>query len=295
MIPFRRGLLSRGGIAMQRVDGFYLYTLGNQIHPLSDFRYDHQLKTGTTMGDAFFPLLIAEGALEPLLSRSVFQLRTSQLAGNALLTAVRAAKQEAENANDASQPLGFLHTYAITSALGTFEAVLNAELALLPLYLVTQKAGFDTGILIEKGVSCFPADIVVKVPEACPDLQQGTKCIAFDLPTAAGFHLHRANESILHRYWDAVTGGVERPVDRNIGIYLREMDKLGVGDEKVKAALRDIKNFHRNPLIHPEHTLDHIDQAIALMNSIHTVTVYMLQTIPGPVTQVLTGALTQAS
>ena len=30
----------------------------------------------------------------------------------------------------------------------------------------------------------------------------------------------------------------------------------------VRAALKDIKNLHRNPLIHPEHTLESVDEAI---------------------------------
>jgi hypothetical protein len=48
----------------------------------------------------------------------------------------------------------------------------------------------------------------------------------------------------------------------------------------VKAALRDLKNLHRNPLIHPDHSLESADEAIALMNGIHTVMVYMLKEIP---------------
>lgn len=266
---------------MQRVDGNYLYMVGAQIHPLSTFSgYSADpTRTGTTMAEAHFPILVAEGALEPLMTRSVFRLKTSQQAAYALLTAIRNARQSVEAEQDKSKPLGFYEIYMITSALTTFEAVLAAELALLPLYVVTQKAGFDTSILIDNGVLCFPSDIVAKVPEALFDLTQGTKCIAFEVPTAAGFHLHRANESVLHKYWDSVTNGAPRPTSRNMGDFLVEMDKKKVGDQKVKAALRHLKDFHRNPLIHPSDVLD-TDQAIALMNSIHTVMVEMLREIP---------------
>lgn len=112
-----------------------------------------------------------------------------------------------------------------------------------------------------------------------PDLQQATKCIAFEVSTAAGFHLHRANEAVLRKYWDAVTNGATRPATRNMGDYLAAMDKKKVGDEKVKAALRHLKDFHRNPLIHPEDVLT-ADEAIALMNGVHTVMVQMLRDIP---------------
>jgi hypothetical protein len=173
------------------------------------------------------------------------------------------------------------------------KAVLGAELSLLHLYIVTQKAGFDTSVLIEAGAHCFPADILFKVPEAVADLQQATKCLAFEVFTAAGFHLHRANEAVLHRYWDAVTSGAPRPNSRNMGDYLNAMGQRKVGDDKVKAAIRNLKDFHRNPLIHPEHSIDTADQAIALMNGVHTVVVQMLAEIPiaNPPAAPLIGAL----
>jgi hypothetical protein len=147
--------------------------------------------------------------------------------------------------------------------------VFGAELAVLPLYGVTRKAGFDLPTLIENGAA-----------EALPDLEQATRCIAFELFTAAGFHLHRANEAVLRRYWDAVTNGATRPASRNMGDYLNELNKLNAGDAKVKAALKDLKDLHRNPLIHPEQTLENVDDAIALMNGVHTAVLNMLKEMP---------------
>ena len=185
---------------MQRVDGYYLYQVGSQIHPLENLKYQSESAEGTTYAEAYYPILIAEGALEPLLSRSVFQLRTSRQAGQDLLDALREVKNTIELTHDQNQVMSILDVFNVTSRLSAFEAVLNAELSLLPLYVVTRKAAFDTPILVEAGALCFPEEVIYKVPEAVPDLEQGTKCIAFELPTAAGFHLHRANESILHRY-----------------------------------------------------------------------------------------------
>jgi hypothetical protein len=153
-------------------------------------------------------------------------------------------------------------------------------LSLWPLYVATQKAGYEITLLIENGAACFPANIWVKAPDAIADLQQGTKCIAFEVFTAAGFHLHRANEAVLRRYWDAISDGSERPASRNMGDYLNAMDRNGFGDAKVKAALKDLKDLHRNPLIHPEHSIDNADDAIALMNGVHNVIAYMLKEIP---------------
>lgn len=223
---------------------------------------------------------VAEAALEALITRSIFRLRTSVQPGFTLLAAIRTLKQKIGNARDPNEPLNWQDVFPVTSALTAFEAVLGAELALIPLYVAMPKAGFDTTVLIEAGGRCFPDDIWTKCPDAIPDLAQGTRCIAFELFTTAGFHLHRANEIVLRRYWDAVTKGAARPTSRNMGDYLQEMDKRKVGDAKVKAALKDLKDLHRNPLIHPDHSLETADDAIALMNGVHTAMVYMLKEIP---------------
>lgn len=193
-----------------------------------------------------------------------------------------------ENEKDPSKPIDWYDLYKLDTALKSFEAVLSAELALSPMYVVTPKAAYDTQALIADGSSAFPKDLKSKVPEAIFDIEQGTKCIALEVPTAAAFHLHRANESILRRYWDAIAEGKSRPKTRNIGDYLKAMEKHQIGDPNVIAALRHLKDFHRNPLIHPDHTLENVDQAIALLNGIHTVAVYMLATIPFPVVNALT-------
>jgi hypothetical protein len=272
-----------GGAAVQRVDGFYLYQVGGQLHPLSELTaYALPYGYATTIAEARMALYVAEAALEPLITRSVFRLKTSAQPGHALLNEIRALKARLATVPDEQlgQSLQWSDVYTITAALTAFEAVLGAELALMPLYVVSQKAGFDTSVLVELGAKCFPDDVVTKAPDAIPDLMQGTRCVAFELFTAAGFHLHRANEAVLRRYWDAVTNGAERPVNRNMGDYLKGMDERNAGNEKVKAALKDLKDLHRNPLIHPEHSLESADEAIALMNGVHTVMVHMLKEIP---------------
>jgi hypothetical protein len=264
---------------MQRIDGHYLYMVGSQIHPLSELRAKTSGTRGTTFSDAFLPLLVAESTLEPLLYRSVFHLRTSMKAGLDLLAAIRTLKEKVEK-GPLEEELQFLDVYPVTTALTAFETVMGAEIGMLPLYIVTPVGGYDTAVLIEDGSVCFPKELREKVPDAVSDLQQGTKCIAFQLPTAAGFHLHRANETVLRRYWEVVTQNKTPPASRTIGAFLTEMDNLGVGDNKVKAALRDLKDLHRNPLIHPDESLKSTDEAVALMNGIHTVTVHMLREIP---------------
>jgi hypothetical protein len=159
---------------------------------------------------------------------------------------------------------------------------LGSELSLLNLYIVSEKGGFNTTNLIANAYLVFPGDLFPKVPEAIPDIQQATRCLAYELPIACGFHLHRANESVLHRYYDAVTGGKSRPTGRNIGDYLQMLRVHGAGEAKIMAALRDLKDLHRNPLIHPEDSLESVEEAISLLGLVRSVMSSMLKEIPFP-------------
>jgi len=181
-------LRNPGDRAVQRVDGYYLYQVGSQLHPLTELHaWAVPGRQPTSYGEAGLALYVAEAALEPLLTRSVFRLRTSAQSGQTLLQAIKHLRAVADAEPDKTKPVQYMDIFNVTSAMTTFEAVLGAELALTPLYVVQPKAGFDTAILIEVGVRCFPDDVWVKAPEAVPDLMQGTKCIAFELFTAAGF------------------------------------------------------------------------------------------------------------
>ena len=79
---------------------------------------------------------------------------------------------------------------------------------------------------------------------------------------------------------DAVTGGAPRPAEGNMGAYLTELNKLGKGKKEVREHLKSIKDLHRNPLMHPEQSLETVDDAISLMAAIRCSIGYMLAEIP---------------
>ena len=130
------------------------------------------------------------------------------------------------------------------------------------------------------GERLFPDSLISKAPETEVDIKQGARCIAFDLPTAAGFHFHRANEAVLRRYFDSVSGSVSRPEPATMGALTGILKKQGLGDKCIIAALDNIREFHRNPLMHPEHTLASIDEAISLCCAIRAAMGYMLEHLP---------------
>ncbi len=264
---------------MIRIDGFYLYTIGYSLHPLSE------MKASDAFNKWGISLYVAQGSLETFLQRSVFQFRTCQAAGNNLLEAIKPLTVDQQR----TDPINMYEAYMLTSALNEFEHVLGAELSMMNIYLVVKKRGYDTSDLIHNGSVLFPPDLIAKVPEAIEDAMIATKCIAFELPTAAAFHLHRANESVLHIYYDAVSKHAPRPIGRNIGDYLKAMREQKVGEDKVLSALKDLKDLHRNPLIHPDQSLSSTDEAIALLGSVQAAMVGMLKWIPDPPPTVAAG------
>lgn len=262
---------------MKRLDGHYLYGLGHQIHALSTIRHN------ATYGEILGLIWSAEKALEPFLDASIYPLRYCVQNGRLLLSWVKHISGKAFASGDlANDRIEDSDLANLKAALSAFEINLASEFGLMDTYLVAQKGGYNTGDLIDNGGALFQSDLALKVPSSVRDIKQATRCIAFELPTAAGFHLHRANESVLHAYFEAIRGTVDHPKDgnRNMGNYIRAMETNNLGDERVRAALKDIKNLHRNPLIHPDHDLETVDQAIDLLGAIRAVIGAMLPAVP---------------
>ena len=263
---------------MKRVDGSFLYNLGAALHPLATIKPEQSFLKG-------FPVVYsAQFWLDAFLNKSIFKPKTSYAKGHALLTLLDEAWEKGMNEQTSTEEIS-TNAYNIQEGLRQFETVLTAELGLEDLYLVFQKRGYDNEALINNAMRLFPEDLAEKVPTAEFDIKQAGKCIAFELCTAAGFHLHRANEAVLHRYYDVVTDGAKRPENRTMGAYITALEAKKCGDAKALAALKSLKDLDRNPLIHPDESvepIESIDDAIALLNSVHTAIVHMLKAIPEP-------------
>jgi hypothetical protein len=169
----------------------------------------------------------------------------------------------------------------VLQQLGAYETVLTSEFSVADAYFVVPKPGLDSPSLISRGEVLFPEALPRKVPAAIADLREAGRCIAYELCTAAGFHLMRAVETVLRRYWEVITGNAPKPKQRNIGTYLRGFKKLGCGDDKVIGALTQLKDLHRNVIIHTDEALS-LDKAISLLGMARSVVDAMLDQIPEP-------------
>lgn len=251
----------------------YIYDLSASLRPLS------LLEQEKSISSSFYVLFRAQSVLNAFVTQSVYSstLKATRAPGLELL-AVLGALVDNENTD---QELGFLNVFHVNNALDKFETVLTAEWNIGNAYWVTKKRGYDTSDLIEQAEVLFPHDLIPKVPESISDVRDAGKCIAFELATAAGFHIMRATEVVLRKYWDSVTSCASRPKTNNIGEYLKELDGLKAGNPKTRAVLRQIKDLHRNELIHPEVNLS-LDEALSLLGIAQSAMVAMLAEIPGP-------------
>lgn len=71
------------------------------------------------------------------------------------------------------------------------------------------------------------------------------------------------------------------PKPKTMGTYARKLEELKKGDKKTIAALKQLTELHRNPLIHPNDALT-LEDAKALMGMCQSVVSAMLKEIPAP-------------
>lgn len=263
----------KGGCVI-RISIPYVYSLHEALIALES------IKPGDTHGQHLYAIFNADSLLDQFLNKSLWSvsLRVCRQPGIDLLAQIRGIFGE-EVKSEAN--FEYWRVVNMQQQLIRFKAIMEAEFLTTASYLVTARRGYDIATLIEAAELIFPDDLVKKVPEVLFDLQEAGKCIAFNLGTAAGFHLLRALETVIRKYWDAVMEGAPLPDNRNLGNYLREMEKGKKKDPKVLGSLRQIKDHHRNELMHPEEKLD-LDEALSLLGILQSAIVAMLKEIPKP-------------
>ncbi|OOC51190.1 MULTISPECIES: hypothetical protein [Brucella] len=166
----------------------------------------------------------------------------------------------------------------ISMRLNAFKHVLEAECRQVDVYSVGQVSIYKTSSLVSNGSKFIPASSYEFLPmEAKKEFDDAGRCLAFDLPTAAGFHALRGLELAIHKYLEGFGKTTESL--KNWGAYVKAVQDLADDDttavrpsRKVAAMLDRIRALDRNPLMHPQDTLDQ-DSADMLFRLV-AVTVY---------------------
>jgi hypothetical protein len=149
-----------------------------------------------------------------------------------------------------------------------FETVLHDELAKLPAFICEDEmlGNLSVDKLLKGAQHGYSALAKGALSDGCKaEIEEAGKCLAYERSTAAGFHILRSVEMAVKQYLKLVPGFVMPPVNRlNWGEYIRLLKDNGASKE-VTDTLQSIKDNHRNPLMHPEDTLD-LPEAVTLLS-----------------------------
>lgn len=144
------------------------------------------------------------------------------------------------------------------------QAVVLADLQRLPVYSVPKQGIYDTDSLIEQAEFDIPEEYRIKLkPTTLADVQEAGRCLAFGVPTAAGFHIMRAVEDVLADYCDTVEidGAKGVPLkkpgkSKNWGDYTTYLKRSEEPDVvQTHALLEPLGKYERNEIMHPERVL----------------------------------------
>jgi hypothetical protein len=154
----------------------------------------------------------------------------------------------------------------VADAVETFEATFASEPMDANVFTVSQKGTHASLDLMERAEDNLPPDVKARLsPETVRDIRDAGKCLVLDCHTASGYHILRAVERLVIKYYEKVSGVPVNPRNRNWGVYIRELKRLNAASS-VTGYLQHIKDFYRNPIIHPEDTLN-ANEAFSLFNA----------------------------
>jgi hypothetical protein len=212
-----------------------MFDVINAINALDD------VTAGQTVTQNWFPLYNAQNQLQSLFTSSPYSthLRISRDTGAELHESLKDIVGDASNQE---RVVADHEVWLLKYRRDAFKPVFISEVSTLPSFLVMEKEGYDINLLIGDGKKLFPGTLPAKAPEAIRDALEVGKAIAFELPTAAGFHIFRVVEAVLKRYWDQVSSQKDRPRLETIGTYASALEDNTFGDPKVWSRLSSLAN-----------------------------------------------------
>jgi hypothetical protein len=233
---------------MQRINTAFFYRLAMKLVPLASLQTGAQLY----LTSSFSVINTARNDLNIFLTNTLIPPITCYGNGEALHNLLAAIADEPYKPD---RPLEWFEVNAITEALKNFEISLQSDFGLRDTFIVSPKGAYSTTSLAERGETVVSETAHALVPSMKKDLHDACRCIAFELPTAAAFHLFRALEAMVREYGEYVRGKPWTKIEKKNGLggyanFLKERN-LGV-DARIINSIEQITKLHRNPTMHPE-------------------------------------------
>jgi len=275
---------------MDKVNLPFFYHLGAQLNPLVKMKVEPRNRlnivfTASPLRDSINGLLAWSGGLSVCRPSATAFLNATE----EVLKSFRGKKLQDVSKPDLAVDAKFR---TLIDKAKTFETVLCEELVMLSAYSASKKGIYSTSDLTEQADKVFPTSILGKLgPDILLEIQEAGKCLAFDIPTASGFHMLRATEEVLYEYYVAVGKPRRKARLENWGAYIAylhnlteqkgKMDKATLNHiKRVLALLQQVKDQDRNLIMHPEVVLSE-DEAFSLFETTKTAIMTMAERIPG--------------
>jgi len=148
----------------------------------------------------------------------------------------------------------------LSSLIIELSTTLKAETSTLKAYVLTdKKMTSDLDRLVERPESFLSAQTFGKLPSVAQyDLRQAGKCIAFEIPTAAAFHLLRATEDALRSYQAHFIKKTRKlnPTWADLITSLKAKRRSPLPIKTLLNHLDHMRDSFRNPTNHPEKIYD---------------------------------------
>ena len=230
---------------MERVNGFIAFAIGVALAELAAVTIPPE---SPNFAMALPRVLNAKARLDEFLADHRIPLHGSKDRARNILRLLDRI-QEGASAN-AQNPVPADLCLAVWNEAVAFQHVFQTECARLPLFLITERRGWDMAMLGEYAEFALPSLAwSALTPTELKDVRAAGRCLAFEIPTAAAFHLYRLLESFVLKYMP-LFGVTLRDADRNLGNYIKILNDRGVS-QKITSMLQHIKDEYRNPAIHP--------------------------------------------
>ena len=154
--------------------------------------------------------------------------------------------------------------WKVKRTLQRFEHVFSAECRSSETYFMEKKIGFDMPTLLHRADENLHHTIWPFVPgPARIELREAGRCLALESYTASGFHTLRGVEIVMAAYYRAVCPAPKE--FRSWFDYVGALEALAEEKDgkkpkyptaKVTAMLDRMRELDRNPLMHPDESLD---------------------------------------
>jgi hypothetical protein len=150
----------------------------------------------------------------------------------------------------------------LQSHVRVFGTTLTDELQRTHNFVLSDKGNLSVKSLLNEPSRTYPPDVLELIDNSIRrEIDGAGKCLACKLNTACGFHALRSVELVIMAFVVAATGALPKTGGRSWGKYIELLEK-NKAHSTVVDILRVLKT-KRNPLMHPEETLD-VHEAINL-------------------------------